>query len=159
MKEAYSIIDGPVIGTQWSGWQRIWKLTVQQRVKMFVWLLTRDSLLTNYNRWRSMATSPLCTVCEENEEMAMHAVRDCATARHIWSFLVPLESQDKFFNLCLKDWVAWNLSSKKLSLQLEEWGRRFAVAAWWIWRWRNEAIFQRRQLMDAVKVQHIIQLD
>lgn len=160
MKEAYALLEDPSIRSQRPGWQIIWKLRVQQRIRMFVWLMTRDSLMTNYNRWRrSMATSFLCTVCEEEDETTLHAVRDSESARRIWSLLVPLDSQQKFFNLGLQDWVVWNLSNMRLSIQIEDWGRRFAIARWWIWRWRNEAVFHTMQLTDAAKVQHIIQSD
>lgn len=45
---------------KWPGWNRIWKLKIQKRVKTFIWLLAHDSLITNQIRWkRRLAENPL----------------------------------------------------------------------------------------------------
>lgn len=130
VKDAYTSIVDLLQEPQWLGWQRIWKLKTQQRVRIFIWLLARESLMTNYTRWRRhMAVLPICSVCDEEEETVLHAMRDCGAARRIWMLLVPVEYQQKFFSLCLRDWLAWNLSSRHLSLKIEAWGRRFTIAA------------------------------
>lgn len=43
---------------------KIWKLEAPQRIRMFMWLVINNSLLTNHARMRKgMAHSNLCAIC------------------------------------------------------------------------------------------------
>lgn len=78
-----------VIGVSWS-MQKVWKADIPQCIHMFIWLLLRDCLLTNEVRTKkSMCDVPCCDLCEEVIESALHAIRDCASARQIWHWVVP----------------------------------------------------------------------
>ena len=53
------------------------------------------------------------------------------------------------------EWIRWNL---KLDLPNEKrlWKELFVICLWWIWRWRNDAVFKARLLdlgrkLDMVK--------
>lgn len=82
VKEAYEALDVIPTSSTWLGWERIWKLQVQQQIHMFLWLLCNEKLMTNVCRCtKRMMSSPLCVVCEEGaEETCLHAVRDCEAA-------------------------------------------------------------------------------
>lgn len=32
---------------------------------------------------------------------------------------------------------------------------KFAVITWWIWRWRNEAVFNEKLVEEHLKIEHI----
>lgn len=50
---------------QWDGWLLIWKLRVQQRVKVFIWMLAHGSILTNFRRLRMrLASNSDCWRCQ-----------------------------------------------------------------------------------------------
>lgn len=49
VKSAYEFaFEGSEEG-KWVGWKHIWSLRVQQRVKVFIWLLGHEAVLTNYS--------------------------------------------------------------------------------------------------------------
>lgn len=63
---------------------KVWKAGIPQHVRMFIWLLLRDCLLTNEIRAkRGMCDVPSCDLCGEVVETALHAIRDYASARPI----------------------------------------------------------------------------
>lgn len=61
VKEAYGLEAGWGNAEPWRGWKFLWKVRTQQRVKVFLWLLAHDRLMTNNNIWRrNMALSAAC---------------------------------------------------------------------------------------------------
>lgn len=52
VSSAYELWRGLSDEGLWPGWNLIWSLKRQQRVKTFLWLLAHDRVLTNHNRWR-----------------------------------------------------------------------------------------------------------
>lgn len=94
-----------------SGWELLWKLKVQQRVKEFIWLVAHDMIPTNLARWqRSMIMNPSSMVCNSRWEDSLQAPRDCSAANKVWAQLVPPRFLQKFYSLPLKEWIYWNLS-------------------------------------------------
>lgn len=90
---------------RWEGWQRIWKLGVQYRVRVFVWLMTHGKLLTNIERRRRhLGANEGCVRCQGEEETVLHAVRDCVVAKELWRRLLPRGLEQEFFSLQLKEW-------------------------------------------------------
>lgn len=60
----------------WKGPQRIWT---------FIWLVAKNSILTNENRMkRHLTPSPLCERCYQHSESVLQCLRDCTQARDIW---------------------------------------------------------------------------
>lgn len=47
VKSTYHLLRGGNRGESWKGWRRIWRLRVQERIKVFMWLLAHDKILTN----------------------------------------------------------------------------------------------------------------
>lgn len=43
---AYKLLTGKNKEGRWGGWLKIWRLKVQRRVKVFVWLVAHDRVLT-----------------------------------------------------------------------------------------------------------------
>lgn len=82
--------------------QRIWKAGVPQHVCMFLWLLIHDKLLTNEVRTkRGMCDVPCCELRGEIVQLALYAIRDCASVRPIWYRIIPRDGWDYFFTLPL----------------------------------------------------------
>lgn len=68
----------------WSGWRSIWKLKVQQRIKIFMWILAHDKLRTNHGCWRTKLTkSPYYLCCDEGKKYGLHAVKDCPHSKEV----------------------------------------------------------------------------
>lgn len=66
-------------------WNMIWKASVQQRVRAFLWLVCHNRIIGNLNRYkRSMTDNPSCAICDAPHESTMHLLRDCPAAKAIW---------------------------------------------------------------------------
>lgn len=75
VKGAYLLEMGDVGGKSWQGWKRIWRLRVQQRVHVFIWMVAHDRILTNYRRWRcGLSGSSACTRCQGVTEDVLHVL-------------------------------------------------------------------------------------
>ncbi|KAF7814237.1 putative ribonuclease H protein At1g65750 family [Senna tora] len=86
-------------------WKDVWKLKCAESVKFFIWLLGNDSLPTNSLRARrGMSASNVCKRCNLSEETALHCLRDCYAARHIWLYF-GFGSEPDFFNLDPLTWI------------------------------------------------------
>lgn len=60
-----------------------WKL-VCVRVKIFIWLLVHNRLMTNERRnKRHMVNDPCCHHCPAVVELTMHVLRNCHDAREV----------------------------------------------------------------------------
>ena len=67
-KSAFSHMMGNV-------WKLIWKLLVPLKVKNFMWMACGDNIDTNLNLWKmKLRQSPLCHVCEKDEESVEHVL-------------------------------------------------------------------------------------
>lgn len=94
VKAAYELASGWVEEGTWIGWGLIWKLKIQERLKLFLWLLAHEKIMTNSKRWRrKLAQSPLCERFWQEDESAVHVIRDCRQAREVWTRLIPMNLQ------------------------------------------------------------------
>ncbi|XP_074267507.1 uncharacterized protein LOC141590888 [Silene latifolia] len=95
-------------------WRTIWRLPVQQKVRMFLWLAGHGRLMVNVNRVRrNMGDNPLCPRCNEEDETIEHLLRSCQNA------------------------------SNDVEVNAKDWPLVFAITNWWIWKWRNNIVFGR----------------
>ncbi|KAK8556750.1 hypothetical protein V6N12_003145 [Hibiscus sabdariffa] len=59
-------------------WSSIWSLPVVQRVRMFLWLVLRQRLMTNVERVRrGLSSDPSCSSCGCYSETILHILCDC----------------------------------------------------------------------------------
>ncbi|XP_074305989.1 uncharacterized protein LOC141641217 [Silene latifolia] len=124
-------------------WHVIWKLPVQQRVRMFIWLAAHGRLMTNYNRVRrGIHDDPICPRCFEEDESTDHHLRRCPYSRELWDLLGECVVSPSFFTLPFKTWISKN-ASDGIPLASHDWSMKFAITCWWIWRWRNNVTFGR----------------
>lgn len=135
----------------------MWKLWVQQRVKTLMWLLVSNRILTNSTRWkrRIAETSPSCYISGAPEEDTNHIIRDCTTVEEVQLHLLPHILVHRFFSLYLNEWIQWNLSSDVIHSRKDKWQIKFVLTCWWIWRWRNESIFNRTTQSLQYKIKHL----
>ncbi|KAA3476291.1 putative LRR receptor-like serine/threonine-protein kinase [Gossypium australe] len=77
-------------------WKVVWKYQGPQRVRIFLWLVANQRLLTNSERSRrGIAHSIACPRCGHNPKDIMHVLRDCLMARDTWMLVVPPEEQSR----------------------------------------------------------------
>ncbi|KAA3453419.1 reverse transcriptase [Gossypium australe] len=125
-------------------WNIIWKYQGPQRVRIFLWLVASQRVLTNSERFRrGFGQSSACSRCGHNLEDIMHALRDCPTAKKAWMLVVPLEKQSRFFSDSMQNWLSFNLSCHiKLQDKGITWSCLFGILAWRLWKNKNLFIFQ-----------------
>lgn len=96
----------------------VWKIKVQQRVKVFLWVMAHGKLLTNLERWRrKMASCSLCERCSRAEEGVLHTIRDCKPAKEVWESLIPPDLVNDFF-------PAWFEGMSTLAAENGRWEER-----------------------------------
>lgn len=79
-------------------WNLIWKAKAPQRVRVFLWILWKNRLLTNCERVRRhMTIDGDGSQCISVLEMEIHAIRDCAFSRAVWLAMVSRRVYDYFF--------------------------------------------------------------
>ncbi|XVE58507.1 hypothetical protein DITRI_Ditri04bG0175000 [Diplodiscus trichospermus] len=123
-------------------WKEIWKLEVPNRVRAFMWLVKHQRLMTNSERARRGFTlDDHCPFCSGMEETVEHVVRNCVEAKQVWeTSLVSTELQFQQ-SLNFEEWLRHNLTGKVRCDFAKDWTTVFAITIWWLWRWRNDFVF------------------
>ncbi|CAA7059955.1 unnamed protein product [Microthlaspi erraticum] len=131
---------------------RAWRVAVPERVRVFLWLVINQALMTNAERHRRhLSDTNLCQVCRSGEETIIHILRDCPAMEGIWRRIVPRRKRREFFEAPLLSWLYTNLGSE-LDLGEYKWSTCFAMAVWWGWKWRCDNVFgSNRKCRDRVK--------
>ncbi|KAL8152516.1 hypothetical protein V2J09_010276 [Rumex salicifolius] len=114
-------------------------------------LLIRGVVLTNEERVRRHLTNEaICAICNKEMESEGHLFRDCEKIRDLWR-TICLAELTNFFQTTSPSRIRENLCSSLLVTEGEEWSVIFAMAVWWIWRWRNDHVFGNiRSMGDKV---------
>ncbi|KAL4312838.1 hypothetical protein GQ457_01G036830 [Hibiscus cannabinus] len=124
-------------------WKRVWKIAVPQRVRMFIWLTFHNRLLTNVERvCRHVATSESCEICNNGQEDIDHVLRSCTVAKGVWTRLLPPARCESFFGLPFPEWLHLNLFDRSFYIADDEWGVRFAITCWLLWKRRCRLLFE-----------------
>ncbi|CAA0836345.1 Peptidyl-prolyl cis-trans isomerase PASTICCINO1 [Striga hermonthica] len=133
-RSAYSsLVQEPSVAVR-ALWKAIWAWPGPPRIRTFLWLLTRNRLLTNSERCRRhMSSSDGCVLCGLEEETSLHVVRDCLLAKTVWNRLLLEAVSSQFFNLPLDHWLELNLLHGADIGHM--WDRTFGVVVWKMWQW------------------------
>lgn len=138
----------------------IWKYAIPPSVKVFLFLLLNDRLLTKEVMIRRhFNCSAMCILCDaDNLESAIHLFLQCPFAIEIWEGLcnylgchMPIGAQsvqDLWYDASIR--YRGNVRAKK------RWDVFFAAGCWAIWRQRNQKIFEQRGASADVVIQWII---
>lgn len=120
----------------------VWKLHIPPRVHIFLWLLSKNKLLTRDNlAKRRKLEDNTCLFCAETETVH-HLFFGCVVAQQIWVGLAEIDGTDGFrdFESVARFWI----SDKKHCVM-----NMFCAAAMWaIWKLRNSLCFQNYRWKD-----------
>ena len=120
-------------------WSWVWKLRLPYRVQVFVWLVLHRKLLTNLERYkRHLTSTATCELCLANDEDLDHVLRRCLHAQDVWGVLAQMGMQSVDVDTDLPEWLQLNLRGAHID---PSWPTKFAVALWYIWKWRCVKIF------------------
>lgn len=135
VKSAYALVshDYSPKPDQGSFWSRIWGLVVPERVKVFLWLVRNQAIMSNTERYRRhLCVSSICQVCKGGEETIIHILRGCPAMAGIWQRVVPRGKVHRFFTQSLLEWLYDNLSGE-INTEQNSWSTLFGMALWWGW--------------------------
>lgn len=114
----------------------VWKLFIPPRVQFFLWLVTKNKVLTRDNVNKRVKLDNLeCLFCAE-EESTIHLFFDCCVAKQVWNDLNEISGWPtvKFFLDMASCW----LSNKKFLVR----NMIYAAVLWSLWKLRNNLCFQ-----------------
>ena len=128
----------------------MWKLKVPLKVKVFMWLMIKDRILTRNNLTkRGWTGNTQCHFCA-TEETVDHLIFQCSLAKMIWQIVVcalDLPRAPVGVDDMLNGWLdAFPTNQKKLVLG------GCAAICWTIWKTRNDACFNRKFPNDPAAV-------
>lgn len=130
----------------------IWRWKGPERVRLFLWHVARDSLLTNEKRERrGLSDNLLCPICNQRVESLLHVLRYCNQARVVWQQLSPRRMSALFFS---SDHVQWLLANLDQSRQ-QDWSITFGVTVYHLWLRRNDFIFSQVVVSQVATIQRI----
>ncbi|KAK7287236.1 hypothetical protein RIF29_00390 [Crotalaria pallida] len=141
---AYQSIQEDDSNVKQCNFNRIWSWKGPQRVRVLLWKIANDALMTNSNRRRRNITNDdTCMICNTGEvEDLLHALRDYVYAKRIWQAVVPSFHQQRFFSCSIYEWLEKNLKGAYQSSKIISWEIMFGVICESVWHRRNKKIFE-----------------
>lgn len=119
----------------------IWQWQGPERIRVHMWKMALDALVTNRFRFkRGMTPNNLCPVCNLMEETILHVARDCREVAQAWCLLLGDSIPRTFFDNNLLEWLSYNLKNKRV-LNGVKWSVLFGAATSSFWQARNERVF------------------
>lgn len=87
-------------------YRRVWSVINPERVRVFLWLVTHQVIMTSMEcKRRHLSDNSVCPLCKGGDETILHVLRDCPAAAGLWTRLVPINRQPRFFTLTLLEWL------------------------------------------------------
>ncbi|CAN1132984.1 Putative ribonuclease H protein At1g65750 [Linum perenne] len=135
IRSAYNLIHSAETSRSPEFWRQIWNWKGPNKIRHFIWLAAHDRLLTNHARKRRNLTEDTrCHWCLHPDETVIHVLRDCSFAQEVWRAIGRGHGTDREWQEPLEVWLPSNLDrDQKFS---------FGVTCWFLWRSRNERIFE-----------------
>jgi hypothetical protein len=124
----------------------LWKTKIPMKVRIFLWLMVKCSVLTKDNLMRKGWTGdPHCHFCNKTESID-HLLFSCALAKLVWQVILcafqlvrpPENTADLFGN--------WIKSFPKDQRHLVMCGA--SAVCWVLWKTRNDVCFNRAVVSD-----------
>jgi hypothetical protein len=116
----------------------IWKSKVPPKIKIFIWLMTNDAILTKDNRIRrKWVGDPKCHFCDQTETVD-HLFFTCHIAKVIWGVIAIILGATNIPTSISQCWE-WCKLWLPLGKKFHVWG--VSAVCWAIWKARNRACF------------------
>ncbi|KAK1258442.1 hypothetical protein QJS04_geneDACA006646 [Acorus gramineus] len=147
VKSAYAWwrVNGAGILPTCPRFNQIWRPKVPLKIKVFMWFLSLERLLTRAYRARwAPNDSKACPLCAEPLETAQHLFCTCPVSRELWDEVGVQTGTWTAFTSLEEMWEGQPGRVNPTDNSLEATIARTIVpaGAWTIWRTRNEVIFR-----------------
>lgn len=85
-------------------WNSIWGLKCWSRVKIVVWKIFCDIILSLSNiKRKGIDTNSVCLMCRAKEETTKHVIWECKSAKKVWVEFLPKLTE--LYNSCRIGWT------------------------------------------------------
>lgn len=129
--------------------KKIWKGKVPLNIKIFIWLMTNNALLTKDNLIRSRwSASPVCQFCDQ-EESVDHLFFTCPIAKVIW-VVIAKGIGDNNIPTSLSQCWSWCEQWLRTGEKFHLWG--ISSICWAIWKARNKAYFEGKFIKNPIEI-------
>ena len=139
----------------------IWKIKATPKCKLHAWILLRNRALTADNlAKRGWPHDDKCKLCNSETETALHLFVACSFSQAVWTQVIARSALPVIFTLptqdsSLKCW--WLSSLQNLPNQIKLRWQSLALLTWWfLWKERNNRIFNNKARVSADLVDKII---
>jgi hypothetical protein len=137
---AYHLITREMTYIMDKTWTRVWKIDCIERIKVFIWQLIHDRLLTKAKLAQWHVGDPFCVKCIQFEESTIHVIRDCPIAVEVWRHLVSSQERGNFFVVNRQDWITMNLNNQFGHAYGADWTAIWANTCDLLWQWQNKSM-------------------
>jgi hypothetical protein len=106
VKSCYNFInDG---GIRCAFTRIIWKAKIPEKVKIFIWLATKNRILTTENlKKRGWVGRDSCSLCNEAEETNFHILITCPFTQSLWQKILPKLNISEPPTSVEDSWLGW----------------------------------------------------
>lgn len=128
VRSSHNLVAGWKNNGDRQGWNRIWKLPIQEKVCALFWRIAHKAILTNSARSRrNIAFSASCFRCLHHTEDVLHVLKDCPESSEVWKAFLAPQLCSSFFESELRKWLDLNLSNKPRRNLFEAWPKKLAL--------------------------------
>ena len=128
---------------------KIWKGKIPAKIKIFLWLVANNAILTRDNMIRrKWPGDPSCLFCDRDESVS-HLLFQCSMAKAVWgivAFSLGATNVPRNFNQC------WMWCEKWLSHRQNFHAIGIAAICWAIWKTRNNICFQGKKVTSPITI-------
>lgn len=131
----------------------LWKLRVPMKVKIFLWLMIEDKILTQeVLTSRGCAVTPGCVLCRDPQvETRDHMLANCAYSDRVWRGLgAQLNLPPMTGNNPIDIW--WKGRSQLQGQTKLRWDTAWAAGVWAIWKERNRRTFSQLRKLEHITI-------
>lgn len=113
----------------------IWKFKIPPRIQIFLWLLTKNKLLTRDNlQKRQNVDDATCLFCKEPESIH-HLFFDCVVSVELWRVISDMSNYtNELTSVAMLEW--WTRNCNRTADVMFH-----SAALWTLWRYRNDMCF------------------
>lgn len=129
--------------------KKIWKSKIPAKIKIFLWLLLNNAVLTKDNllrrKWVGSPTSYFCS----QEETVTHLFFQCSTAKAVWGIVAKCIGANNVPRSFSQSWLwcdRWLPAGKKFH------AIGIAAVCWAIRKTRNQACFDGKTLKNPASI-------
>jgi hypothetical protein len=144
-----SVYDALTVSHTGTYYKRIWKGKIPEKIKIFLWLLANDTVLTRENlKKRNWQGDPSCVFCDSLKTTS-HLSFQCPVAKVIWIIVAKCFGAPN---------IPTNL--EQCWLWCEKWfpyGKKFhhlgvAAICWAQWKCRNKVVFENKVVKSPLEI-------